>query len=257
MHVTSSLLSAVEIEARKGTVVVVRVLRGASGNNAVVTVRDGKSFPPIADRKISEHLLKAVRELIVSGGVTELVDSVDEEGSPVRLAIEVVRPKLSLLIFGAGHVGQAVALIAAIIGYDVTVVDDREEFASRTRLPDPRIRLLVSDYAYAIEKLNISPSTAVVIVTRGHQYDEVCLKSVIHSNVAYLGMIGSRRRVLSVFKKLAGEGFSERDLERVHAPIGLRIGATSPQEIAVSILAEIIGQTKNADRQHKGEGNGI
>jgi xanthine dehydrogenase accessory factor len=106
-------------------------------------------------------------------------------------------------------------------------------------------------------KLTISSSTAVVIVTRGHQYDELCLKSVIRSSAAYIGMIGSRKRVLSVFKKLANEGVSERDLENVHAPIGLRIGARSPQEIAVSILAEIIDQVNNPDHQDKGERNGI
>ena len=139
----------------------------------------------------------------------------------------------------------------------MTVVDDREEFASRNRLPDPRIGLLVSDYASATQKLTISSSTVVVIVTRGHQYDELCLKNVIRSKASYIGMIGSRRRVLSVFKKLADEGFPEEDLQRVHAPIGLRIGARSPQEIAVSILAEIIDHVNNPDRGHKGERNGI
>ena len=147
--------------------------------------------------------------------------------------------------------------MGVLIGYDVIVVDDREEFASRKRLPDPRIGLLVSDYASAAGKLSISASTAVVIVTRGHQYDEVCLKSVIGSNAGYLGMIGSRRRVLSVFKKLESEGISERELQRVHAPIGLKIGARSPQEIAVAILAEIIDHVNNPVREQKGERDGL
>jgi xanthine dehydrogenase accessory factor len=201
--------------------------------------------------------LAAVASLAERGGVADFVDVLDEQGSPVTLVIEIIKPKLELLIFGAGHVGQAVALIGALTGYDVTVVDDRKEFASRERLPDPRIRLLVSDYANATGKLTLSPSTVVVIVTRGHQYDELCLKSVVGSNAAYIGMIGSRRRVLSVFKKLTGEGFSEGDLQRVHAPIGLRIGARSPQEIAVSIMAEIIDHVNNPEREHKGERNGI
>ncbi len=201
--------------------------------------------------------MAAVENLAARGGVADLVDALDEQGSPVSLAIEIIKPKLELLIFGAGHVGQAVAVIGALIGYDVTVVDDREEFASRKRLPDPRIGLLVSDYASAAGKLTISAGTVIVIVTRGHQYDELCLKNVVGSNAAYIGMIGSRRRVLSVFKKLAGEGFSEIDLQRVHAPIGLRIGARSPQEIAVSILAEIIDHVSNPKHEHKGETNGI
>jgi xanthine dehydrogenase accessory factor len=211
----------------------------------------------LADQTLTDHVLTAVQNLSKRGGVADLVDSLDEQGSPVRLAIEIIRPKLELLIFGAGHVGQAVALIGALIGYDVTVVDDREEFASRTRLPDPRIGLLVSDYGSAAGKLTISSGTIVVIVTRGHQYDELCLKSVVKSNAAYIGMIGSRMRVLSVFKKLEAEGFAERDLQRVHAPIGLRIGARTPQEIAVSILAEIIDHVNNPDHEHKGETNGI
>jgi len=173
----------------------------------------------------------------------------------VTLAIEIVKPKTELLIFGAGHVGQAVASIGALIGYDVTVIDDREEFASRRRLPDPRINLVVSDYVHATERVTISPGTVVVIVTRGHQYDEQCLKSVIGSRATYVGMIGSKKRVLSVFKKLVDEGVPEKDLQRVHAPIGLRIGAKSPQEIAVSILAEVINHLNNSNQ--KGERNGI
>jgi xanthine dehydrogenase accessory factor len=117
--------------------------------------------------------------------------------------------------------------------------------------------MLVSDYESAAGKLTISSGSIVVIVTRGHQHDEACLKSVVRSNATYIGMIGSRRRVLSVFKKLANEGFSERDLQRVHAPIGLRIGARTPQEIAVSILAEIIDHVNNPERDHKGGPNGI
>ena len=252
------LLDKIEDAAKRGEhIAVVRVLDVGSGKTATVTVSHGELFPPLADRRLADQLLAAVENLVARGGVTDLVDALDEQGSLVTLAIEIIKPKLELLIFGAGHVGQAVALIGALIGYDVTVVDDREEFASRKRLPDPRIGLLVSDYASAAGKLTISSSTVIVIVTRGHQYDELCLKSVVGSNAVYIGMIGSRRRVMSVFKKLAGEGFSERDMQRVHAPIGLRIGAKSPQEIAVSILAEIIDHVNNPKHEHKGERNGI
>jgi xanthine dehydrogenase accessory factor len=101
--------------------------------------------------------------------------------------------------------------------------------------------------------VEISTNTAVVIVTRGHQYDELCLKNVIASSASYIGMIGSRKRVLSVFKKLAGEGVSESALKRVHAPIGLSIGARSPQEIGVAIVAEIINNANNPGHEHKGE----
>ena len=252
------LLEAIEDRAGRGEdIAVVRTLNPGSNRTVTVTVCHGEVFPPLSDRRLADQVLAAVESLSLRRGVADLVEVLDEQGSPVTLAIEIIKPKLELLIFGAGHVGQAVALIGALTGYDVTVVDDREEFASRKRLPDPRIGLLVSDYASATQKLTISSSTVVVIVTRGHQYDELCLKNVIRSKASYIGMIGSRRRVLSVFKKLADEGFPEEDLQRVHAPIGLRIGARSPQEIAVSILAEIIDHVNNPDRGDKGERNGI
>ena len=148
---------------------------------------------------------------------------IDEQRRSIKLAVEIIKPKFELLVFGGGHVGQAVALIGAIAGYDVTVIDDRAEFASRDRFRDPRIRLIVSDYPTATDKLKLSASSAVVIVTRGHQYDEACLKNVIRSKASYIGMIGSRKRVTAVFKKLAAEGICEDDLQKVHAPIGLRI----------------------------------
>ena len=258
MSAAESLLDAIQNEARQGELVaVVRVLRQVRNQTTTVRVLDGEIFPPIDDRELTDQIVRAVQSLTVRGGNADLIEAVDGKGSRVRLAVEIVRPKLELVIFGAGHVGQAVALIGAFTGYHVTVIDDREEFASRARFRDPRINVVVSDYASAAEKATISTNTAVAIVTRGHQYDELCLKNVIRSNAAYIGMIGSRRRVLSVFKKLASEGISEQDLKRVHAPIGLRIGARSPQEIAVSILAEIINHMNNPEIEGEGKRNGI
>jgi xanthine dehydrogenase accessory factor len=247
-------LKAIEEATALGdSIALVRLLSSGAVENQLMVVRDGELVPGPGNQKLDEQIRAAVDRLAAKGGIAELIEAFDEQGSPLRIAIEIVRPKLQLLIFGAGHVGQAVALMGALIGYDVIVVDDREEFASRKRFPDPRIGLLVSDYASASGKVRISSSTAVVIVTRGHQYDEACLKSVLGSNAVYLGMIGSRRRVLSVFKKLECEGVSERELQRVHAPIGLKIGARSPQEIAVAILAEIIDHVNNPVRELKGE----
>ena len=258
MNRTNNVLEKVEGLAGRGQLVaVVRVLREGPEEGATISVFDGELVPAITDLKLAEAIRSSVERVTAEGAAADLIDAIDEDGGRVRLAVEIIRPKLELMVFGAGHVGQAVALIGAILGYDVTVVDDREEFASRKRLPSPRINLLVSDYAHATDNLLLSPSTAVVIVTRGHQYDELCLKQVITSDAGYIGMIGSRRRVLSVFKKLVAEGYRESDLQRVHAPVGLRIGARTPQEIAISILAEIIDQTNNPEHKNKGERNGI
>lgn len=247
----SELLEKINEQAGRGEpVAVVRIL---GGDLKIVCVYDGEIDPPIADRELAAQVLASVRVLTEKARLADVVDVIDEKGSRVTLAIEIVRPELELLIFGGGHVGQAVALIGALTGYRVTVVDDREEFASRQRLPDPAINLVVSDYASASEQVKISTNTAVVIVTRGHQYDELCLKSVIGSSANYIGMIGSRKRVLSVFKKLSGEGVPEAALKRVHAPIGLSIGARSPQEIGVAIVAEVINHANNPGYEYKGE----
>jgi xanthine dehydrogenase accessory factor len=258
MSATNQLLEAVESAASRGQLVaVVRVLRERAEKSATIVVRGDKLVPAITDFKLTAAIKSSVETATTKGSAAELVDAVDEQGSHVRLAVEIVRPKIELVVFGAGHVGQAVALMGAMLGYEVTVVDDREEFASRKRLPSSAIRLLVSDFNDAINRLKPSRSTAVVIVTRGHQYDELCLKQVVTTDAAYIGMIGSRRRVLSVFKKLVEEGFRESDLQRVRAPIGLRIGAKTPQEIAISILAEIIDHINKPDRKHGRERNAI
>jgi xanthine dehydrogenase accessory factor len=188
------------------------------------------------------------RKLLAGKGSATVIELRDERGLASTFVIEAVRPRPSLLIFGAGHVGQAVALIGAMLGYRVVVIDDRAEFLTRNRLPDPRIELDGSGFQEGVPRDDITATTAVVIVTRGHQYDEVCLKNVLRSGAAYIGMIGSRRRVLAIFRKLENEGVERRYLDRIHAPIGLGIGARSPQEIAVAIVAQIISVLNRHDK---------
>lgn len=187
-----------------------------------------------------EVVKTAKGEMTLSQSSIDVRDTNHELTGFAKVVIEELRPKLRLVVFGAGHVGQAVSLIGVISGLDVVVIDDRPEFASRQRLPDPRIDLIVGDYAKVINDLKIESGSAVVIVTRGHQHDEVCLRGTIRSNAGYLGMIGSKRRVLSIINRLEKDGFTREDFRNLHAPIGLKIGARSPQEIAVAILAEII-----------------
>ncbi len=194
-----------------------------------------------------EYLQDWIEGFRHSGGSCSIRNFSDQKGSVCKLIIERISGRPSLFIFGAGHVGQALALTGVLLGYEVTVVDDRAEFASRDRLPDPRIRLVVDDFDRAIKNLNINAHSAAVIVTRGHQFDEICLENLLRLQISYLGMIGSKRRVISIFKKLSQQGFANSDLSRVHAPIGLSIGAKSPQEIAIAILAEIIAETNKAN----------
>ncbi len=161
-----------------------------------------------------------------------------------EVIIEVMRPERRLIVFGAGHVGKAVAELGLFAGFKVLVVDDRGDFLEIVRNVDSEISVLCVDYNESIQDIGIDESCSVVIVTRGHQFDEICLSEVLNSTASYIGMIGSRRRVKAVFQRLTDRGCSERELVRVHAPIGLDIGASSPEEIAVAILAEVI-QTLN------------
>ncbi|HEY6329052.1 MAG TPA: XdhC family protein [Blastocatellia bacterium] len=189
-------------------------------------------------------VFRIAKEALASRLATEIVRMAGPNGE-FTVSVEVIRPKPSIIIFGAGHVGRSLALIASLAGYEVTVIDDREEFVTRERFPNKEIHLIAGPYDEATYRVTVSPGTAVVIVTRGHQYDEQCLKDTIDSAAGYIGMIGSKRRVIAVYRRLEAAGINPERLKRVHAPIGLAIGARSPQEIAVAILAEII-QTLNS-----------
>ena len=156
-----------------------------------------------------------------------------------EVMIEVTERPATLLIVGGGHVGQSVAAIAAQAGFSVAVVDDREAFASRERFPMAD-QVICGDFVEELRRFPIDANTYVVLVSRGHKQDELSLCEVVQSDAAYVGMIGSLRRVGAVLTHLAREGYPHEALERVHTPIGLDIRAETPEEIAVSIVAEII-----------------
>jgi xanthine dehydrogenase accessory factor len=156
-----------------------------------------------------------------------------------QVMLEVVEARPVLLVVGAGHVGRAVTRLGDYVGFSVAVLDDRPEFASRERLPEAE-RILCGDVVESLRGFPIDAGTYVVVVSRGHRQDEQALREVVTSGAAYVGMIGSRRRAGAVLQHLSEEGFSQEALKRVRTPIGLNIGAETPEEIAVSIIAEII-----------------
>jgi xanthine dehydrogenase accessory factor len=157
-----------------------------------------------------------------------------------RVYVEPILPRPVLLIAGAGHIGAAVCKLAAWLGFEVAVVDDRASFANSERLPDAAT-LIVEDPSKAVRDFPITPDTYVVIVTRGHRHDAKVLKECVHSDAAYIGMIGSRRKVTLIFSELVAEGCcTEERLRDIHSPVGLDIGAQSVEEIAVSIAAELV-----------------
>jgi xanthine dehydrogenase accessory factor len=144
------------------------------------------------------------------------------------------------IILGAGHLAIPLVKFAKILGFHITVIDDRVMYANRERFPDVE-EVLVGDMAETLRGIEITPQTYIVLITRGHQYDEPCLREVIHSPAKYIGMIGSKRRIKACFLRFRDEeGIPEELLKRVYAPIGLDIKAESPEEIALSIIAEMV-----------------
>jgi xanthine dehydrogenase accessory factor len=152
-----------------------------------------------------------------------------------------ILPRITLLIVGGGHVGQAVAQLAASVDFDVWVLDDRERYASRERFPTAQ-RLLVSDIGATLKDLvrKVTPSTYCVIMTRGHNHDEEALYHLAPTSAGYVGMIGSKRKKKLIYEDLRAKGVSEEVLAKVHSPLGFDIGSQTVPEIAISIVAELI-----------------
>jgi xanthine dehydrogenase accessory factor len=159
-----------------------------------------------------------------------------------------VLPPAELYIFGAGHVAENLYRITRIVGFDVTVVDDREAYANRERFPEAQ-QVIADDFEKAMAALTPSESCYMVIVTRGHRDDMRVLRWAVQTPARYIGMIGSKRKTISIFRELQKEGLAAKLFDRVHAPVGLDIGAITPEEIAVSITAELIATRRNVERE--------
>jgi xanthine dehydrogenase accessory factor len=160
-------------------------------------------------------------------------------GGQMDVYIEPIEPSPELYVIGAGHVGTHLALLAQEVGFHVHVVDDREKFANRDRFPAVT-EVLAEDIPAWLARTNLAPHAYVVIVTRGHTNDLEALRALAPRDLRYLGLIGSRAKVARIYDALTADGMPAAHLKKVHAPIGLDIGAVTPQEIAVSILAELI-----------------
>lgn len=169
-----------------------------------------------------------------------------------ELFLECVRHNPQLYIFGAGTLAKPLCTIATMVGFEVTIIDDRAEFANTQRFPDAS-HVLCQDMVEYLSTSSIPDDAYYVLVTRGHQMDETCLRAILHKgHYAYLGMIGSRRKASLLKNNLLKEGISEDVLNGIHAPIGLPIHSHTPEEIAVSICAELI-QVKNAQGTYEGD----
>jgi xanthine dehydrogenase accessory factor len=164
---------------------------------------------------------------------------------------ERLQPSPRLVVCGAGHVGAALARLGALLGYHTTLIDDRAEFLARDRFANEPIELAVaSDWTSAVrEVLGIARGrsgrgVSVAVVTRGHSEDEQCMRAVMEAKPDYVGLIGSKRRTTIVIDRLRDAGADEEELRKIRAPIGLDIGAVSPEEVALAIMAEIVAERR-------------
>jgi len=171
-------------------------------------------------------------------------------GGTLEVFVEPILPQPVAYLFGGGHVSVAVARAAHAAGFGIAVVDDREAFANKERFP--MAQEVHTSYEEAFENIKPNAASYLVVVTRGHKEDMRVLAWAVRSDARYVGMIGSKRKVMSVYKALENEGYKPEEFERVYAPMGLDIGALSPEEIAVSIVAELVAVRRNAcNADHK------
>jgi xanthine dehydrogenase accessory factor len=153
--------------------------------------------------------------------------------------LEPVFSEPTVYVFGGGHVSEQVAPLAKKVHFKVVIIDDREIFANRERFPEAD-EVIVSEFEKCFDQLNIDDSSYIVIVTRGHLYDGIVLEQAVKTNACYIGMIGSKKKIKTLYQNLMKKGISKEALKRVHAPIGLDINSETPEEIAVSIVAQLI-----------------
>ncbi len=164
------------------------------------------------------------------------------------IVVELVAVPPHLYIFGAGHVSRYISMTAKMAEFDVTVIDDRESFANKERFPEAD-EIIVEEFEPLFRHLSMEPDSYAVIVTRGHAHDALVLEEVLKKPCKYVGMIGSKRKTQIVFDHLKASGVDGSTLQQVHAPIGIEIDAETPQEIAVSIVAELIKARRDRNKR--------
>ncbi len=214
---------------------------------------DGSIAGTIGGGCVEAEVWAAAKEVMQKEAPRKMVFNLNNEakydnglicGGTLEVFVEPILPQPMLYVFGGGHVSMAVARAATAAGFGIGVVDDRETFANQERFP--MAQDIYTSYEDAFEKIHPNAASYLVIVTRGHKEDMRVLAWAVRTEARYVGMIGSKRKVLSVYRALENEGYKPEEFERVYAPMGLEIGALSPEEIAISIAAELVAVRRNA-----------
>jgi len=213
---------------------------------------DGSSFGSVGGGCVEAEVWSKAGEVIRSGRATLLSFTMTAEdaendglicGGTVEIFIEPILSDPQLIIMGAGHLGQSIARLAGPLGFQVVVLDDRDSFASRERFPDAD-KLIIGSFDNGLDQLKIARNSYIMVVTRGHRHDQLATESSLQTDASYIGLVGSRRKIKIVVEKLLEKGLSPDSLRRLYAPIGLDIGSETPEEIAVSVMAELIALRK-------------
>lgn len=250
---TTSVYNGIQDALRRGERIVIATVVKTIGSapcgigSKMLVHADGSTTEgiagPLTDSKVAQEALRALSE-----GHSQTVhvhmdadkgEAVGSCGATLEVLLEVLRTEPRLIIVGAGYVAQALARLSLNLGYRIVVVDDRRDFANPQAFGD-KVQLVFGDIPQTIRELEPDASSWIVIVTRGHTLDKDALRASLESNAAYIGMIGSPSKVKNIFKTLLKEGISSERLAQVHAPIGLDLGAETPDEIALSIAAEML-----------------
>ncbi len=243
---------------QKSAIATIVQVRGSipSFESAKLLVReDGSLVGTIGGGCVEAEVWNAARDVMETGKPRHMSFQLGQDaaldnglicGGQLDVFVEAVIPNPRAFIFGAGHISKGLSKILSMAGFDTTVIDDRESFANRDRFPEAD-EVLAGGYEDLFPQLLVNESSYIVIVTRGHRDDMRVLRWAAGTNARYISMIGSKRKVISVAKELEKEGIPPEALERVFAPMGLEIGAISPEEIAISVAAEMIAVRRSPD----------
>lgn len=244
-------------EGRRGALATIINVRGSipSFETAKMLVReDGTIAGTIGGGCVEAEVWEAAREVMKTEKPQTLNFNLNNNpkydtglvcGGTLEVFVEPVLPVSTLYIFGAGHVAYSLYKVARMAGFDVVITDDRETYANRERFPDAR-DIYAEEYEQVMSQLAPNDMSYIVIVTRGHRDDMRVLRWAAETPARYIGMIGSQRKTIAIYKELEKEGIAAEKLARVFAPVGIDIGAITPEEIAISIVAELIAQRRNS-----------
>jgi xanthine dehydrogenase accessory factor len=231
--------------------VVVTVIAGATNIGAKLLIEEnGSTLGSLGSEQLDSLTVQRSALFLQARDETRMVAvgefAPDYASSEILLLFEKIEPLLRLVVCGAGHVGAALARLGDFVGYHTTLIDDRAEFVTPDRYPDGHIELVVANgWTQTVrEAIGKGNGVAVAVVTRGHSQDEECLEAIMATTPFYVGLIGSKRRTNIVIENLRRSGVSEAQLKQIRAPIGLDIGAVTPEEVALAIIAEIVAERR-------------